>query len=59
MQTYGEEMGITASSEQIDAALDRAQDQLQNKTAQVVIENLVMDESTSDRRCACRKSGRS
>jgi hypothetical protein len=37
LQTYGEDLKVTASSEQIDAALDRALVQLQEQTAQISI----------------------
>ena len=38
LQNYGEEMGVTASDEQIEAALQRALDQLQTQTAQIEID---------------------
>jgi hypothetical protein len=46
LQAHGQEIGITASAEQIDAAVIRAEDQLRNKTAQVKILELKMEEST-------------
>ena len=39
LEIYGEDMGVTASDDQIEAALDRALDQLQTQTADISIEN--------------------
>ena len=39
LQKYGDELQVTATTEQIDAALDRALIQLQEQTAQIVVES--------------------
>ena len=44
LETYGEDLKVTASSEQINAALDRALDQLQEKTAQISINEPQLDD---------------
>jgi hypothetical protein len=43
LKTYAEGIGVTASGEQFDAALQRAMTQLQEQTAQVGIEDTEMD----------------
>jgi hypothetical protein len=45
LRVYGEDMGVTATTIQIDAALDRAKTQLQDQTAQVLIQNATIAES--------------
>ena len=39
LQVYGEDLGVTASNDQINAALERAKNQLKDQTAQVLIKN--------------------
>ena len=46
LQKYGDELQVTASTKQIDAALDRALSQLQEKTAQISVENSEISGST-------------
>ncbi len=46
LQSYGEEMGVTASRDQITAALDRAKEQLHGQTAMVTIADLAVAEET-------------
>lgn len=43
LEKFGEELGVTASDEQIEAALERALNQLQAQTADIGIENLEID----------------
>jgi hypothetical protein len=43
LKTYAEEIGVTASGDQFDAALQRAKTQLQEQAAQVSIEQIEMD----------------
>lgn len=42
LQSHGEAMGVTASREQISAALDRAIEQLQGQTAEIKLDDLVI-----------------
>jgi hypothetical protein len=46
LRNFGEEMELTASSTQIDAALNRAHKQLQEQAAQITLENLDLTVST-------------
>ena len=46
LRTFGDEMGIAASKEQINAAIDRAAVQLAEKTAVIKIENAGINGST-------------
>lgn len=46
LEAYGEEMGVTASSDQIKAAINRAQDQLKGESAQILIGKSEITDST-------------
>lgn len=46
LKTYGDEIGTTASADQIAAALNRAEDQLQEQTAQLTIDNWTVVDSS-------------
>ena len=46
LQKYGDELQVTASTEQIDAALDRAYTQLQEQTAQLSVANTTIDDNS-------------
>ncbi len=46
LQQYGDELEVTASDAQIDAALERALTQLQEQTAQISVENSEISGST-------------
>ena len=42
LRSYGPELGLTCSSEQIEATIDRVLDQMQTNTAEVSIDNLAI-----------------
>jgi len=44
--TFGDDIGTVASEDQIEAALGRAEVQLQNNTAQITIENAEVEDTT-------------
>jgi hypothetical protein len=46
LKNFGDDLNLTASSEEVDAALARALDQLQNQTAEISLENLMIDGNT-------------
>jgi hypothetical protein len=46
LQAHGEELGVTASRDQITAALERAKDQLGSQTAQISIDDLALEGNT-------------
>ena len=45
LQAFGEELGVTASSEQFDASLAHTADQLQNRTARVTVDEITLSGS--------------
>ena len=57
LQVYGEDLGVTASNEQIGTALERAKTQLQDQTAQVLIQNGTLNRICLRHRCSHRKPG--
>jgi hypothetical protein len=46
IETFGDEMGVTASSDQIIAAINRAQDQLKEETAQISLGKAEINDSS-------------
>jgi len=46
LEAYGDEMGVTATSDQIKAAINRAQVQLEGETAQILISKSEITDST-------------
>jgi cytochrome c551/c552 len=46
LKNFGEDLNVTASERQIEAALDRALDQLQNQTAEIQIDDLEINGDT-------------
>ena len=58
LQAFGEELELTASAAQLEAARQGTLAQLQSATATIAIENLVSGGSTDQRRRAPREPGR-